>query len=299
MRHLVPARLLLAWLCLACLLPAALPAAATDLKLASWNIAWLTLREAGDPALPRDVTPRGAADLALLAGYARRLDADIVGFQEIDGPEAAARVFDPARYALFFPAERDVQRTGFAVRRGIEVVQNPDLDALDLYPRARFSLRRGTDITVTAGGQRLRLLSVHLKGGCRDSGFDQPQSECEALGRQAGILAEWAAARQREGTAFAILGDFNRAMVGPEDALHRALAAVAPITRVTEGVADPCWSGGRGAKRFIDHIILGGPARHWLVPESLRVMVYAERDRGFRERLSDHCPLSIRLAIGG
>jgi hypothetical protein len=68
---------------------------------------------------------------------------------------------------------------------------------------------------------------------------------------------------------------------------------------VTEGVGDPCWSAGRGAKRFIDHIFLGGAARDWLLPKSLRVMVYAERDRAFRSRLSDHCPLSVRLDISG
>jgi hypothetical protein len=31
------------------------------------------------------------------------------------------------------------------------------------------------------------------------------------------------------------------------------------------------------------------------VPNSLSVMVYAERDRSYRDRLSDHCPTSVRL----
>jgi endonuclease/exonuclease/phosphatase family metal-dependent hydrolase len=273
------------------------PGWATDLKLATWNLAWLTLRPAGDPALPRDVTPREPEDFARLAGYAQRLDADIVAFQEVDGPAAAARVFDPAQYTLVFPDERDIQRSGFALRRGLFVTQNPDLDALDLFPGARFSLRRGTDLTVRAGDRTMRLLSVHLKGGCRDAGFAQPQVECETLAKQTRILANWVEARQREGIPFVILGDFNRAMAGPEDELQRALAAAAPITRVTERLGNPCWSTGRGATRFVDHIILGGEARDWLVPDSLRVMVYAERDRSLREKLSDHCPLSIRLAV--
>jgi hypothetical protein len=34
-----------------------------------------------------------------------------------------------------------------------------------------------------------------------------------------------------------------------------------------------------------------------MVPDSLRVMVYAERDRAFRDRLSDHCPISVRLRL--
>ncbi|MDO9711016.1 endonuclease/exonuclease/phosphatase family protein [Paracraurococcus lichenis] len=279
------------------LLALAVPAAAAELKVATWNIAWLTLRQAGDPDLPRNLTPRRPGDLQLLAGYAARLDADIIAFQEVDGPEAAARVFDPGTYAVFFPAEQDIQRTGFAVRRGLRVVQNPDLEALDLRPRARFSLRRGTDITVEAGAQRLRLLSVHLDAGCRDDPFSRGGRDCDSLARQAAILTGWAAARQREGVGFAILGDFNRAIAGPEDDLLRALAPAGLLMRVTEGVSDPCWAGARGPRRFIDQILLGGAARDWLVPDSLRVLVYAERDPAWRERLSDHCPLSIRLRL--
>ena len=244
---------------------------------------------------------RNPGDLDLLARYAKRLDADVVALQEVDGPEAAARVFDPGTYAFFFPAEQDVQRTGFAVRRTLAVTQNPDLEALDLHPRARFSLRRGTDITVEAAGQRLRLLSVHLDAGCRDAALATPGRDCEQLSRQAAILAGWAAERRQEGTAFAILGDFNRAMAsgdkGPVDDFLRTLAPAGPLLRATEGVSDPCWAGARSPRRFIDHILLGGEAPRWIVPDSLRVLVYAERDPAWRERLSDHCPLSLRLRL--
>jgi len=273
------------------------PAGAAELKLATWNMAWLTLRPTGDPDLPRSLTVRNPGDMDLLARYATRLDADVVALQEVDGPEAAAKVFDPGRYAFFFPAEQDIQRTGFAVRRALRVVQNPDLDALDLRPRARFSLRRGTDITIESGAARLRLLSVHLDAGCRDAPLATPGRDCESLARQAAILGGWVAERQREGIAFAILGDFNRAMAGPEDDVFRAIATAGPLRRPTEGVSDPCWAGGRGPRRFIDHILLGGPAPAWLVPDSLRVLVYAERDPAWRERLSDHCPLSLRLLL--
>lgn len=274
------------------------PAQATELKLATWNIAWLTARDA---ELPRDRAQRRPADLDLLAGYARRLEADILALQEVDGPEAAARVIDPRAYAFFFPAEDDLQRAGFAVRRGLRVTQHPDLEALDLNPRARFSLRRGTDITVESGGQRLRLLSVHLKGGCAAGPLGWPDYDCEQLARQSEVLARWVADRQAEGVAFALLGDFNRAIAGPGDDLWRRLTAGAPLLRATEGTSNPCWAGPRGGRGFIDHILLGGPARGWAVPDSLRVMVYSEgrgpdaRGENWRDRLSDHCPVSLRL----
>ncbi len=193
------------------LLLLALPGRAADLTLAAWNIAWLTTKPFRPPrpaALP--LVRRGPADYAVLQGIAAGLEADIIAFQEVDGPLAAARVFDTTRYAFFFPAEQDTQRTGFAVRRGIPVVQNPDLAELDLRPLARRSLRRGTDITVEVHGRRLRLLSVHLLAGCREGPLEGRSIACEDLLRQAHILARWIADRDRAGEAFAIAGDFNR-----------------------------------------------------------------------------------------
>ncbi|MBL6079442.1 endonuclease/exonuclease/phosphatase family protein [Belnapia sp. T18] len=265
-----------------------------ELKLASWNIAWLTSRTA---LLPRDRAPRESGDVTRLAEYARRLDADIVALQEVDEPEAAAQVLDPRAYAFYFPEEDDLQRSGFAIRRGLRVIRNPDLEALDLNPEAQRSLRRGADVTVEAGGARLRLLSLHLKSGCSSGRLEREDRDCEQLARQGEVLAGWIAARRREGVAFALLGDFNRAFERPDEPLWGRLSAAAPLTRVTEGVSNPCWAGPRGGRAFIDHILLGGRARDWLVPDSLRVLVYAEQGRDWRERLSDHCPLSIRLRL--
>jgi endonuclease/exonuclease/phosphatase family metal-dependent hydrolase len=287
-------RLLL--LLLALLLP--LPLHAAELKLATWNIAWLTLRTATDELLPRGLTPRQPGDFARLADYARRLEAHVVALQEVDGAEAAARVFDPRDHQFFFTRENDIQRTGFAVRRGIAVTQHEDLAALDLAPEARFSQRRGADITIEANGRRLRLLSIHLNAGCREGPMQASRGrECENLLRQSEVLARWIAERRREGAAFAILGDFNRRMDHPRDEMSALFAAAAPLTRATEGASNPCWADARGGRPFIDHILLGGPARDWLQRNSLRVMVYAERDPAFRDRLSDHCPISVRLRL--
>lgn len=270
------------------------PAQAAELKLATWNIAWATLRGADDRDMPRDVPRRTEADWALLRQYAARLEADVIAFQEIDGPEAARRVFAERDYALFFPEENDIQRTGFAIRRALRATQNPDLAALDLRPQARFSLRRGTDVTVEAAGQRLRLLSIHLNAGCREEGLDSSQ-QCQGLAQQSEILGGWVAERRREGVAFAIMGDFNRRILPGQDPFMARLGA--PLLRATEGYSNPCFADARGGRPFIDHILFGGPARGWVLPNTLRVMVYAERDPGARDRLSDHCPVSVRLRL--
>lgn len=269
------------------------PLQAAELKFATWNLEWLTARPAGDPALPRDVQPKSADDIALLARYAAFLNADIVALQEVDGPDIAARIFPPDRYVLHFTGDRVVQRTGFAIRRGLAFEPNPDLVALDINPDAKYHLRSGADITLLSGANRLRLLNVHLKTGCRqDPLATSHRRECETLRRQLPAVQGWIAQRQQDAAAFLLMGDFNRWMDG-RDAFYAGLAATAPLLRATEGHSSPCWGGGG----FIDHIIAGGAARAWLEPDSLIVMTYREKGAAWKERLSDHCPVSVKLRL--
>lgn len=265
---------------------------AAELKLATWNLEWLTLRAPGDKALPEDVVPKQADDLAALRRYALLLNADVVAFQEVDGPAAAAAVFPPDRYAIYLTGDRVVQRVGFAVRRGIEVQQNPDLKALDVQPDAPFPLRSGADITLILGGARLRLLAVHLKSGCFDQRLANNGHVCATLRQQIPPLQGWLAQRQAEGAPFVVLGDFNRRMDHADELLD-SLAQSAPLLRATEGRASPCW----GGESFIDHVLAGGAARGWVEPGSLRVLVYRETDAVAKAHLSDHCPVSVKLQL--
>ena len=285
-------------LILLALLLMAVPAWAQEIKLATWNIAWLTTKPAGHPDLPQNLTIRTEQDFARLRAYAERLAADVIALQEVDGPLAAARVFDATAYDFHFPAESDVQRTGFAWRKGLQVTRNPDLMALDLRPTARRSLRRGADITLHgANGARLRLLSIHLDGGCSQGSIRQPNSsDCQSLGQQAQILAEWITERRRENMPFVILGDFNRRFSRDDDMLP-LLNAASPMRRATEGLSNPCWSRDGQGRAFIDHILLGLRAADWLVKDSFRVFSYGERDPALRDVISDHCPISVRLQL--
>ena len=268
------------------------PAYGADLKVATWNLEWLTSRAAGDPALPEDVIPKTPADVATLAQYATQLDADVVALQEVDGPGIAAKLFPPDRYTLVFTSDDVVQRVGLAVRRGIGVHRNPDLAALDLYPNAQFHLRSGADVTLDLPSGPLRVLAIHLKTGCQRDPLDtSTRRQCATLRGQVPVLQGWIAQRRAEGVPFIVMGDFNRWMDG-SDQVFAALQASAPLVRATEGHDSPCWGGGH----FIDHILAGGAARAWLDRDSLRVLVYREGpDR--KEHLSDHCPVSARFHL--
>jgi endonuclease/exonuclease/phosphatase family metal-dependent hydrolase len=273
------------------------PAGAATLKISTWNLDWLTTRPTGDPVLPGDVRTREPGDWTLLAGYARQLDADVLAFEEVDGAAAASRLFPPDRYNLVLTGDRVVQRVGFAIRRGIAFRRNPDLTALVPYPDAKFPLRSGADVTLEIGGRSLRLLAVHLKTGCWDVPVGTRKSACETLDRQIPPLRAWIAAREAEGAAFVVLGDFNRVMDGGDE-FHRAIdpgegEEGGALLRADAGRASPCW----GGEHFIDHILLGGAARGWMVPDSLRVMVYRQTDPTWKDRLSDHCPVSVGLSV--
>ncbi len=279
--------------CLAAVLVWATPAAARDLKIATWNLEWLTARPDGDPALPEDVHPKTAADIARLRRYADQLDADVVALQEVDGPGIAAALFPPDRYTLYFTADDVVQRVGIAVRRGIPAHRNPDLTALDLYANAKFHLRSGADITLDLPSGPLRLLAIHLKTGCQRDPLGSSRRQCATLRGQVPVLQGWIAQRRAEGAPFIVFGDFNRWMLGSDDLLA-ALRDAAPLTQADEGRDSSCW----GGEHFIDHILAGGAARAWLDPASLRVLTYREGvDQ--KEHLSDHCPVSARVHLPG
>jgi endonuclease/exonuclease/phosphatase family metal-dependent hydrolase len=261
---------------------------AAELKIATWNLDWLTNRPTGDRGLPSDVTTRSEEDFDRLAQYARELNADLIAIQEVDGFPAASKVFPKDQYSIHMTRDHVIQRVGIVVRRGLHYDINPDLTAL-----AEHHLRSGADITLHLGGSDLRVLAVHLKKGCRDQPLLKAKSEpCEELKDQIEPLSEWIAERKAEAVPFIILGDFNRWMDG-SDAFLGSLREAAPLVRATEGRSSPCW----GRENFIDHILAGGAAATWMQPETLRVMTYRETERSWQDRLSDHCPVSVRLSV--
>ena len=92
--------------------------ALTSLKVATWNLEWL-YRTSGAGTVPRT-----DADYARLAAYARRLGADVVAVQEVDGEPALRRVFDDATYDYHVASQGGVQLAGFAYRSGLTVIEH-------------------------------------------------------------------------------------------------------------------------------------------------------------------------------
>jgi endonuclease/exonuclease/phosphatase family metal-dependent hydrolase len=261
---------------------------AAELKIATWNLNWLTSREGG---LPGDVKLRAAEDFDRLRAYAMELNADLIAIEEVDNAETAHRVFPTETYSIHMSRDRVKQRVGVVVRRGLSYDSNPDVTAIALDPIAH--LRSGVDITLHMASGPIRVLAVHLKQGCQYLSFGRaPQTTCVTLMSQFDIVTEWIAARRDEAVPFLVLGDFNRGF-DKNDPFNTKIRASAPLIRATEGYSSPCW----GHESFIDHILIGGSARDWVMPNSMRVLTYRETDPEWKERLSDHCPVSVRLAV--
>ena len=263
-------------------------AGAAEIRIASWNIYWLTSED-------RDHHRRKAGDYARLARYANDLEADVIALQEVD--EGFVRKVFPLQQYRIELSRRDntTQRTGFAIRTGIRYRRLPDYRELS----TKWGLRYGTVIELEVDGRKIDLMSVHLKSGCHDRDLDPAETRsCRELKSQAGPLESWIDRRLDRGRAFVLLGDFNRRMDKPGDDLWHFIAdgIPKPIYRVNAGRKPKCWNS-RFAE-FIDHIIVGPIAEKAVKPHSFEELTYAERNYfRWRKRLSDHCPISVELVF--
>lgn len=264
------------------------------LTIASWNMEHLAERNGSG------CRPRTDADYAAMRAYVEALDADVIAFQEVESKAAAERVFDPGQYTVVIEDRVarhrggacrgqagltiNAQRTGFAIRTGVPFQRQPDVTALQL---GNADLRSGVDVIVQPrGASPMRLLSVHLKSGCNTGAS---REACPVLFRQVPVVEEWIDRRAEEGTRFAVLGDFNRRLALPADAVWTEWDDASPAN------ADLALASGERPARcnpryrdFIDFIVLDRRAAADL--EAADEHVYQG------EALSDHCAISARLS---
>ena len=240
------------------------------------------LQPAGDPDLPRDVRPRTAEDFALLRGYADRLAADVVAIQEVDGPagrraglrpRAPMPSTSPPRTTSSAPASPcGAACTSRATRTWRHSTSRPMRGArCAAAPTSRCERRAGRGCGCS------RCIS---NAGCRERpAASGRRRECESLGRQA---RDPRRLDRRRGGARASPSPSSATSTAASDARRRLPGALTEARRrwraPTEGFSNPCWAARAAAGPSSTTSCWAAPARDWLVPDSLRVMVYAERD---------------------
>lgn len=276
--------------------PSAAAPVQRPLKLASWNLEFLAEKDATGCA------PRSEADYAAMRRIVDGLDADVIAFQEAENLKAAARVFDPARYAIIMEErpgapsgtcggeQKDQtvirQAVGFAVRKDIAFDRHPDVTTLML---GNPQLRSGVDITLRPTGSRpIRLLSVHLKSGCF-TGSDA--KACPVLLQQIPALEAWIDSAAAGPDRFAVLGDWNRRLALPGDPvwaeIDDAVPANADLRLADDGVPPGC---DPRYDSFIDHIVLDKRAGADMT--GFAETRYAPGEKHY----SDHCPVAVTIA---
>ncbi|WP_158075536.1 endonuclease/exonuclease/phosphatase family protein [Salinivibrio costicola] len=282
------------------------------LTVATWNFEWLTLKADQRAGI------RHEEDYLQLAAILAQISPDVLAFQEVDSPEALARVVPKEKYNYYFSdryaalksSSHSQQLTGIAVRKGWQVDDRKDFREIALPGLfGPPSLRYGAYVVITPPGHApIHVLSVHLKSGC----FHQRQgtSSCKKLSQQFRALAEWLADRDDKNVIIA--GDFNRYIGENNDPFwhtfnaHRLEIEANPpnIVNVTKNVRARCkarrynwrtqtWNQVMYS-RLVDHVLVSEPlANQWQYSfqyqfDYHKVMTY---------RLSDHCPIVARFDI--
>jgi endonuclease/exonuclease/phosphatase family metal-dependent hydrolase len=275
------------------------------LRIATWNMEWLidpatarvariACRDGQRAAVPCDVArgqARDSADLGRLAAVVRRLDADVIAFQEVESAAVARKVF--RGYRICIAPGPGAQHAGLAVRDGLRFRCEAPLDSLTVGGRGRPGQPL---LLLPPAGPPIELLAVHLKSGCARDPLDSPAAACRLLAEQARALGEWIAPRARDGARFMVLGDLNRPDAGdPADAFWSLLHPAGFESAASRLPFRNCVFGAPYGE-FIDHILVGRTLLPQLHEDGFTQLRYRP-DEASQFQLSDHCPVSVTLSL--
>ena len=283
-------------------------AQADNLKVATWNLEWLTTKPSNK--IPQSI--RSEQDFSALNDKFRVMSVDVLAFQEVNSITAIKKVVGPfyniylsdrAKSAYRSQQFSDVnQYTGFAISQKWRAH-----DPKDLVLSPNSKLRFGTYLILQRMGEpNVHLLSVHLKQGC--IGKKSRKKACHQLIQQGEKLNSWMKERIRNKETFIVMGDFNHNLSfhghsSQNDWLWLALnhgieKQVELVTATTRAVCqvkskhDP-----NSLYRYpsvIDHIIVS-KASHTSYAEQ----VLYSRQEALDHHLSDHCPVASTINIRG
>jgi endonuclease/exonuclease/phosphatase family metal-dependent hydrolase len=275
------------------------------LRIATWNMEWLiapetaraarvACRERRSSPLPCDVAreqSRDSADFGRLAAVVRRLDADVIAFQEVESEAVARRVF--RGYEICIAPGPGVQHAGLAVRSHLKFRCEPALASLAGSARGRL----GQPLTLfVPDGPPIELLAVHLKSGCSRDSLDSPSGACRLLAEQVKALGDWIEPRVSGNKHFIVLGDLNRAGLPTQgdpfwSLLHphgfEAAASRLPFRNCVFGAP---------YGEFIDHILVGRALLPRLHGPGFQQLRYLPGEAA-QFHLSDHCPVSVTVSL--
>ncbi|MUH04893.1 endonuclease/exonuclease/phosphatase family protein [Commensalibacter sp. ESL0392] len=267
---------------------------ARTIKITTWNTEWLLSKSDLDKyEIPSDIQARHSKNFTRLSLYARKLNSDIIALQEVGSVETARRILPEDQYDFYITQDNIAQHPVLAIRKKLSynIIKNPDLTALSKNDKTHI-LRSGLDLTLYDHRINIRILVVHLKAHCPERSLYSQQKACNILNQQKIIIQKWIADRIKDKQAFIILGDFNR-IVSFNDEFFQSLSTESSLSIPTSQLASPCW----GGNYFLDGFILDPILSESIIPNTLKVLVYKEKQYMIHADLSDHCPVSLNLSL--
>ncbi|CAM3037800.1 endonuclease/exonuclease/phosphatase family protein [Vibrio rarus] len=274
---------------------------ATQLRLASWNLAWLSSHSY--PQFTQ--SQRHLDDFNALSKYFTKIQPDLLAFQEVNDVAAIQQVVG-SNYQIIL-SERALSRnaatqfsdinqyTGFAIDKSITVVEHPDLN-LNSNKNGKLRFATYIELKPTKNAKGIHILSVHLKAGC--IGKRTKQRSCKLLATQGKKLNQWIKQRESLAQSYIILGDFNHDLAFKGDWLWQALThQVHNVRLATQYSTAQCVIRSNRHpkqthqfKRLIDHAMVSGDL-HFSRPKQ---HLYSKQDL-LNYQLSDHCPMSFTI----
>jgi hypothetical protein len=279
--------------------PSSTTQASTDTKaeqetiiLATWNLDWLN--ETGEPSI-QGAPKRTDDDYEALRRYGEKLHAHVIAFQEVSSIAAIKRIFPGSQYDFVIGTHGNLQKVGFAIKKGLPRTINAEYEALDVNGK----LRSGVDLTVFPNGHPLRLLVVHLKSRCPDEPLNTGGPHCPSLAQQVPILEQWIDDRAAETVPFIVLGDFNRHFSGGEEfwtEIDDGKPRNADLDRTGKGQSPACHHNQHPA--FVDYFVTDLRATNLVIQNSFQEWLYTDEDLDKHgDGLSDHCPLTVKVRL--
>ncbi len=280
-----------------------------ELRVASLNVRWFP----DGHSRPR--ADDEGTDLAWLSCIIAKSGFDVLAVQEFkqgpSGREALAQLLDrlEARTGVRYSARLDEcpengrQHVGFLWNtRRVRLDEFRQVDEVNPLGGCRGRLRPGLEARARfASGSELLLLTVHLDSGRVERDFGHRQQSFAALRR-------WAERPLGDAAGALILGDFNTMGCGRCDLPQDGESEIASLDSTLPGrLALPegaaCSEYYRGHAGLLDHAIFvprrGGlrAAASVLGPCAARHCARAPRSDAYVTRVSDHCPLLVRLTL--
>ncbi|MGF1696413.1 endonuclease/exonuclease/phosphatase family protein [Vibrio lamellibrachiae] len=265
------------------------------LKIASWNIEWLT----SHPSPNISSSFRSSDDYKKIAHYYSMLGADVLGFQEVNDIDVIKGVVG-SDYTIWI-SDRSLlenkqhqfhdinQYTGFAVHKKFAVTSMP---GIRLESTATSKLRFASYIVLGPNtAQPIHMLSVHLKAGCIAK--YRNNKSCRRLKAQAKRLNLWIRDRELDNEAYIILGDFNHNLSYPSDWMWAQLTVDTQAALASAATKPDCKVKSRKQpeetfqyRSVIDHVVISKTLSFTVAKQQLY-----EREDLIKYHLSDHCPV--------